>query len=88
MNSNIKELGVSFIRTSLVPPLAAIILQWLLAHKINFLNESVVFTGVTFVISGIWYVTFRSIEVISEKPAVKKWAGIFLGYPRSEIPRV
>lgn len=85
--SNLKELGVSFIRTSLVPPAAALVIQWLLAHQITALSSEVVFTGVTFLISGLWYVAFRGIEILSKNPTVKHWAGIFLGYPRSEVPK-
>lgn len=86
--SNLKELGISFIRTSLVPPAAALVIQWLLAREITALSQEVVFTGVTFLISGVWYIAFRGIELAASNPTVKKWAGIFLGYPRTELPRV
>ena len=81
-NSPLKELVVSWIRTAVVPPIAALLLQWLLALGITSLNSNLVFNGVTLILTGIWYLIFRGLEIISSKPWVKKWAGIFLGYPR------
>ena len=79
---DLKELGVSTIRTAIVPPIAARILQWLAAHQIGMLSQSAIFTGVTIFITGIWYLTFRGLELLSKNTKVKRLAGIFLGYPR------
>jgi len=79
-----KELVVSWIRTSVVPPTAALILTWLAQRNIQ-LPDTTVYWFVTLFLSGVWYVIFRGIEILSENPKVKKWAGIFLGYPRSEV---
>lgn len=82
MNPKVKELGVSFIRTSIVPPLAGFIGAWLVKHNITQIEQEWVFALTTLVLSGVWYLLFRAIEIISERPKVMKWAGIFLGYDR------
>lgn len=86
MNSGVKEVVVSWIRTAVVPPLAAIIVQFLVTNGFDFANESIVINALTFVFVGVWYLVFRGLEVLSENPKVKYWAGVFLGYPRN--PRV
>lgn len=77
---NSKTLGVSFIRTSLVPAVGG----WLGA-KLILAGISVpapwLFAAISLLLSGVWYISFHAIEVLSTKPKVRKWAGIFLGYP-------
>jgi len=80
--SPVKEIVVSWIRTAVVPPAAALVIQWLLSLGFSSVNEAIVFNGLTFIITGIWYLAFRAIEILSQKEMVKKWAGIFLGYAR------
>lgn len=82
---NIKELVVSLIRTSLVPPVAGFVLAWLTSHHVTAIHSEWVFTVVTVVLTGLWYVIFRAIELINTNPTVKKWAGVFLGYPRVTV---
>ena len=75
-----KQIVIAFIRTSLVPPLAGFILAWLVKHGITanavWLNNLLVIG-----LAGIYYIILHVVEVISKNPIIKKWAGIFLGYP-------
>jgi threonine/homoserine/homoserine lactone efflux protein len=80
MNST-KELVVAWIRTSLVPPTAGLILTWLANRGITSIEESWVFAVTTLVLSGVWYLLFRAIEIWSQNPRIRRIAGIFLGYP-------
>lgn len=84
--SPLKELGVSLIRTALVPGLAALVLQWLLGRGITFVPEKFVFTGVTFIIMTLWYFLFRGIELLAKNPKFKRIAGFLLGFPRFVNP--
>lgn len=80
-----KALVVAWIRTSLVPPLAGFILAYLTDHGITNINSTWIFTVVTIVLSGVWYMTFHLVEILAANPKIKKLAGIFLGYP--SIPK-
>lgn len=75
-----KALAVAFIRTSLVPPVAGFILTWAVAHGIT-INSTWVYTAATIMLSGIYYIGLHMVEIIASNPTIKKWAGIFLGYP-------
>ena len=74
-----KSIVVAFIRTSLVPPLAGYLLTWLVSHGIK-IETGLLYSLVTIILSGIWYLVFHMVEVLASNPKVKKWAGIFLGY--------
>ena len=77
---NLKQIGIAFIRTSLVPPVGGFLATWLLSKGIN-ISGTILYSVITLLLSGVWYVLFHAIEVLSKKPRVRKWAGIFLGYP-------
>jgi len=88
--SNLKELVVSWIRTALVPPIAALVIQFFIQRGFQF-NEGLVINAVTFLLIGLWYLVFRAIELLARNPRIKRLAGIFLGYPRYPVettPRV
>lgn len=72
---------IAFIRTSLVPPMAGFILAWLVKHGIS-IQAAWVTSLLVIALSGIYYVIFHMVEVLSKNPRVQKWAGIFLGYPK------
>lgn len=79
-----KEWGISVIRTAIVPPIAAIIIAWLV--KLGIKIDSVwVFTIITFVFNGIWYSSLRLVEILAKNPKVQYWAGIFLGHPAKPV---
>lgn len=87
MKAKLNEWVISIIRTTLVPLVGSWIVQVLLNWGIDFKPNQTFWSALTFVIMGLWYVVFRGIEILSENPTVKKWAGIFLGYPRAEVPK-
>lgn len=85
MDVKIKELGISFIRTSLVPPVVGFALTWLTDHHVTAIHASWVWTIVTVAFSAVWYVVFRGIEIATQNHTVQKWAGILLGYARDQV---
>lgn len=80
----IKEIGISFVRTSIVPPAVGFTSAFLVEHNVTSIKSSWLTTVIAFVFSAIYYLLFRAVEVISQKPKVMKWVGIMLGYPRIE----
>jgi hypothetical protein len=77
---NLKQLGIAFIRTSLVPPVGGFVATWLLNKGIN-ISGNMLYAAIAIILSGIWYLLLHAIEVLAKNPKVKRWAGIFLGYP-------
>lgn len=86
----LQEWGVSVIRTTVVPPLASLLVLWLAAKfgwnvsKEDPAVQTAVFTAVT----GLWYSAMRGLEVVARKPLVVKIAGILLGMPKAPASRV
>lgn len=78
--TKLKELGISFIRTSLVSPTVGFLLMVATRHGIE-IKASWLVALVTIVYSGVWYVLLRMVEIAAKNEHIKKWAGIFLGYP-------
>lgn len=80
MISKLKDLGVAFIRTSLVPPVGGYVLlkltEW--GFDVNEKSDTVYYLTFMF-FSGLYYLIVHGIETLSRNPKVRKWAGIFLG---------
>lgn len=74
--SKFKEYVIALIRTSIVPPLAG----WLLT-RLPMFDRTSIQVVLIILLSGVWYMVFHAIEVLAKNPTVKKWAGIFLGFP-------
>lgn len=74
--SRLKEYIVALIRTSIVPPLAGYLLT-----RLPMFDRTSIEMVLVVVLSGVWYTVFHGIEVLSQNPTIKKWAGIFLGFP-------
>ena len=81
---NTKSIGVAFLRTSVVPPLAGFLATWLLSKGVK-IEATWVYSLCTIALSGIWYLTLHMVEVLTAKPKVQKWAGIFLGHPTMPV---
>lgn len=77
-----KEIIIAFIRTSVVPPIAGFILSLGVKHGIE-IKASWVNSLLVILLSGIYYIVLHVAEVLAKNPKVKKWAGIFLGYPKT-----
>lgn len=80
----LKEIGVSWIRTSLVPPAVGYIMTTLVDHKITSISAAWVTTALTLLFSGIYYLVLRAVEILASKPQIQRLAGIFLGYSRQD----
>lgn len=74
--SRLKEYIIALIRTSIVPPLAGYLLT-----RLPMFDRTSIEMVLVVVLSGVWYTVFHGIEVLSQNPLIKKWAGIFLGFP-------
>lgn len=74
--TKLKEYVIALIRTSIVPPMAAYIIT-----RFPVFEHTSVEMVLVVVLSGIWYSIFHGIEVLSQNPKIKKYAGIFLGFP-------
>lgn len=83
------ELGVSVIRTTIVPPIAAAVVLVLSNYlglelpKDDPTVTAIVFTAVT----GGWYTVWRGVEVFARKPLVVKIAGFLLGSWKKPVVR-
>jgi hypothetical protein len=80
--NKVKDFGIALIRTSIVPPTVGLVLTWLAKNNIT-ISSTYVSSVLTVTFSGVWYIIFHGIEVLSSKPKVRKWAGIFLGFPKT-----
>ncbi len=80
MISKLRDAGIAIIRTSIVPPVGGLVATFLLSKGIQ-IEEKYVFTALTILFSGIYYVVLHLTETLSKSPTVRKWAGIFLGFP-------
>jgi hypothetical protein len=82
MSPAVKELGISFIRTSLVPPIVGAIGTWLINNNITSIDRTWLVTVVTLVLSSLYYAVFRAVELLATSPKWSSLAGKFLGYSR------
>lgn len=86
----LQEWGVSVIRTTIVPPLAALLVLWI-AAKAGFevdADDPALRTFVFTAVTGVWYSLMRGIEVLARKPWVVKIAGWLLGVAKAPASRV
>lgn len=85
-----REWGVSVVRTTIAPPLAALLAVLLgRAIGIELPEDDPTLTGIVFTaLSGVWYSVFRGIEVAARSPLVAKVAGVFLGSWKAPASRV
>jgi hypothetical protein len=87
MKTKINEWVISTVRTVIAPFVGAWIISILLKWGIDFKPNATFWSALNFLIMGVWYVVFRGIEILAKNPKIQKWAGIFLGYPRVEVPK-
>ena len=80
--NKVKDFGIALIRTSIVPPTVGLVLTWLAKNNVT-ISSTYVSSVLTVIFSGVWYIFFHGIEVLSKKPRVRYWAGIFLGFPKT-----
>ena len=78
--SKLRSYGIAIIRTSIVPPTVGLVLTWLAKNNVT-ISSTWASSALTVLFSGIWYIVFHGIEILARKPWVRKWAGIFLGFP-------
>lgn len=78
----LKDFGIALIRTSIVPPAVGFLATFFLSRGIN-VETGYITAGLTILFSGLWYIILHGVEVLAKKEKVRKWAGIFLGYPKT-----
>lgn len=87
MKAKLNEWAISFIRTTIAPLVGAWIIKLLALWGWNFEPNTTFWSALTFILMGVWYLVFRGIEILAENPKIKRLAGIFLGWPRAEVPK-
>jgi hypothetical protein len=80
----IRELGISWVRTSLVPPAVGFLSTYLLEHNVVSISATWLTTVVTLAFSALYYLIFRGVELLASNPKVRRLAGTLLGYARED----